>query len=777
MTYPAPLPPPPPPPEFDRVSAFGLAGRRLCLALATIFTLVAALLVATPSTAKAQTGCGTMSPGNTRNQNLSGVTLALTVTGNDAHEGRAITVNVRVESGTLGSRIRVPTRDFISSPTSGHIIGTSSDFMTLNSGDTSTSFTVTVRDDDVYRQNAMLRVDLPRAWANGGWLYCRSATQYYATLMIVDNDSPAPPPLEFAKCNGNRLNGAPTLDLFKGEPLGGEVCYKVRLASEPTRSHVFYATVKRYQSDTSPIGISGKDVYWWGRGNGSQLVKRWNYAWNWSHRGQFLDNNYGITHQFTANNWDEWVTIGVRCCRAGVELNSSNRSPTIYHYVYDHLDREGRSGPNATIDIHVARNSPAQAPPPPPPPSQPTDPVSNVQVTAVDDSSATVTWDAVAHASSYLIDYEGTASDPYNSIAGTVSGHTGTSWTLQHNAVESMTITVTVTPEYLDGDGLIQQADDLAGTATLDVGPGSGADAQGSDAQAEPSCVSDALLGNVEGYAGETWRESADHVERWSRVLAAFGVSNSYGNNPMTATEAQTLADRGLPRWVPVATALDCLETTPEQQPEAHAAQAETPTPTPAPPPTPEMSINAGNDVTEGGDATFTVTASPAPVSDLDVTVTISQNGDFANIGSRTVTISTTGSATFTVATTDDSTDEPDGSVTATLSTGTGYTVSSSSSTATVAVSDNDDAPPPPPPPATNCVSGTMLNQVRHYYDVNKDRTPGYGKNWKRVLIAFGDTTDTNLTAFTAAEARDRESKWSGWRPVRMTLECIEAAN
>ena len=325
----------------------------------------------------------------------------------------------------------------------------------------------------------------------------------------------------------------------------------------------------------------------------------------------------------------------------------------------------------------------------------------------------------------------------------------------------------------------VDVSDDGTGQGARQAAPAIGpSDTQSSDSQPEQACVSDALLGDVQGYAGETWRESADHVERWSRVLAAFGVSNSYSNNPMTASEAQTLADRGLPRWVPVVTALECLETAPEEQPEAQPAQVEAPTPTttPAPPPTPEVSISAGNDVTEGADATFTVTASPASASDLDVIVSISQSGDFAATGSRTVTISTTGSATFAVNTTDDSTDEADGSVTASLSTGTGYSVSSSSSTATVAVSDNDDTPPPPAP-VTNCVSGTMLERVRDYYDANKDRAPGYGQNWKRVLIAFGDTTDTNLTAFTAAEATDRESRWSGWRPIRKTLECIEAAS
>ena len=514
------------------------------------------------------------------------------------------------------------------------------------------------------------------------------------------------PALKFAQCNSNTpMDNPPNLQIQEGAPVttvnwggargrqpdGGDACYKVRLASPPSRPHTFYATVKQYRDDKPPLGISGKDVYRYVRGGptGSRLERRTHYHWDWidktvddfasPKRGgagdkvkvQYFANNYSQTHQFTADNWNQWVTISVRCCRlrTGVDgvpvtgvigafgVANNERNATIYHYIYDNHDQEGRTGPNTNVYINppARQNSPAQESSP----SQPTDPVTNVQATAADDSSATVTWDAVAHATSYLIDYEGTASDPYNTVAGTISGHTGTSWTLQHNAAESMTITVTITPEYLDSDGFLQQADSLAGTATLDVVVAQ----QASPEQAEHSCVPDAVLADAQGYAGETWRESPDHVERWNRVLAAFGENNSYSNNPMTATEAQPYADRGLPRWVPVVTALQCLETAPEQQPEEQPAQAEAEAPTPA------------------------------------------------------------------------------------------------------------------PPPATSCVSGTMLDTVRGYYDANKDRAPGYGLNWKRVLIAFGDMTDADQTAFTAAEAKERETRWFGWKPVRQTLECVEAAN
>ncbi len=110
----------------------------------------------------------------------------------------------------------------------------------------------------------------------------------------------------------------------------------------------------------------------------------------------------------------------------------------------------------------------------------------------------------------------------------------------------------------------------------------------------------------------------------------------------------------------------------------------------------PVVSINGGSGVTEGGDASFTITASPVPAADLTVNVTVTASGDYgASTGQRTVTVPTTGSAVLTVGTIDDSADEADGSVTATVNTGNGYTVSSSHGVATVAVADDDDAPTP----------------------------------------------------------------------------------
>ncbi len=111
----------------------------------------------------------------------------------------------------------------------------------------------------------------------------------------------------------------------------------------------------------------------------------------------------------------------------------------------------------------------------------------------------------------------------------------------------------------------------------------------------------------------------------------------------------------------------------------------------------PEVTIAAGSSsVTEGADASFTVTASPAPASALTVKLTVSESGNFATSGStgssKTVSVPTSGSATYTVSTVDDNRDENNGSVTVTVNAGTGYTVGSSNSSATVTVNDNDTA-------------------------------------------------------------------------------------
>ena len=215
------------------------------------------------------------------------------------------------------------------------------------------------------------------------------------------------------------------------------------------------------------------------------------------------------------------------------------------------------------------------------------------------------------------------------------------------------------------------------------------APAESEQASYQPvTCVSDALLTDVTDYSNETWRSSVDHVERWSRVLAAFGVDNAYSNHPMTIAEAQAQADRGLQRWLPIVPALQCLENPPQEQPQV---EEET-----IPPPTvPELSLSSGSAIDEGGTATFTVTADSAPQSDLTIGYTVSQSGDYLDApgsGARTVTL-VAGATTVSVAigTVDDAADEVDGAVSVTVDTGTGYTIATHQDSASVPVRDNDE--------------------------------------------------------------------------------------
>ncbi|MXW42081.1 MAG: hypothetical protein F4Z91_03170, partial [Acidimicrobiia bacterium] len=109
----------------------------------------------------------------------------------------------------------------------------------------------------------------------------------------------------------------------------------------------------------------------------------------------------------------------------------------------------------------------------------------------------------------------------------------------------------------------------------------------------------------------------------------------------------------------------------------------------------PVVSVTAGSGVVEGGDALFTVSASPVPSAPLSANVTVSQSGDFGvSTGSRTVTVPTSGSVTVSVSTSDDDVDEVDGSVGVVVVSGSGYTVSGTQGSASVVVSDDDDPLP-----------------------------------------------------------------------------------
>ena len=347
------------------------------------------------------------------------------------------------------------------------------------------------------------------------------------------------------------------------------------------------------------------------------------------------------TMVFTTSSREQWVrlqAVGVGDTRLVV---SAERDFTWAHETRRHWS------PTWPVTVGGGQGAPAESA------TAPTQAVSNLQLAAVDAASASVSWDAVAHATSYEVSWDGSGAQ--TAVSG-VESVTGTSATIQHDAQEAMTLTVTVTPEHLDGNGVAQQLDALAATATLAVGPGGdalSADAQGTDSQA-PSCVSDALLADVEDRIRNAGSPAG--VERWTQVKNALtGQANA-----IALAEVQTIHDRrtqngwSTSQWDPVIEAMECLENPPNEQPAQAEAQ-------PATPATPELSLRAGSAVDEGGNATFTVTADPAPAADLTIAWTVAQSGDYLDApgaGSRTVTLTAGATSTdLSVGTVDDGAD------------------------------------------------------------------------------------------------------------------------
>ena len=291
------------------------------------------------------------------------------------------------------------------------------------------------------------------------------------------------------------------------------------------------------------------------------------------------------------------------------------------------------------------------------------------------------------------------AADLDISIAVSQSGDyvTTGSRTVTIPASGSKIVTVTTTDDSDDEpDGSVTVAINNGSTYTVSSSSSTATVAIADNDTCAPTLSNDAVtIAEITG-----WRDALDPtraaagIKRFNRVLASLGVDT--GETPMTVQQAQAVSNwLKNTRWDRIARTLAAIEQ----------SQCDT-----QPPTEPVMTITAGSDITEGSDASFTVTASPTPTTALTVNLTVSQSGNFgATIGADTVTIPTTGSATYTVSTTNDSTNEPDGSVTATLSTGSGYTVSGSNNAATVAVSDDDD--PPPATPAISIVAGSGVTE------------------------------------------------------------------
>ncbi|MDE0160647.1 MAG: S8 family serine peptidase [Acidimicrobiaceae bacterium] len=255
----------------------------------------------------------------------------------------------------------------------------------------------------------------------------------------------------------------------------------------------------------------------------------------------------------------------------------------------------------------------------------------------------------------------------------------------------SFTLTITSTDDSTDEpDGFVSAT--VRDGAAYDVGTSSTARVTILDDDDPPGYTVDpTVITEVRALAAQT-QHGTSHVNRWNRVLVAFGEHDGTGvtGGAMTAAQAQQMANtHSSPVWDLVVVELTALES---------SASA-----------VPVVSIAAGSDVTEGGSVSFTLTASPKPAADLDVSVTVATVGDYGvTAGGRTVTIPTSGSETLTIVTTGDQVDEADGSVTATLVDGAAYDLGTSK-TATVTVSDDDD--PPPQTPVVSISGGSAVTE------------------------------------------------------------------
>ena len=114
----------------------------------------------------------------------------------------------------------------------------------------------------------------------------------------------------------------------------------------------------------------------------------------------------------------------------------------------------------------------------------------------------------------------------------------------------------------------------------------------------------------------------------------------------------------------------------------------------------PILSISADSTpVTEGSYVTFRVRANRAPSTLLYINVNTTENGQFLDeVPVTEITMDAGATETlYILRTENDSTDEPNGSVTGNLDTGTTYTINTSTRSAVVEVLDNDLPRPPAP--------------------------------------------------------------------------------
>ena len=171
------------------------------------------------------------------------------------------------------------------------------------------------------------------------------------------------------------------------------------------------------------------------------------------------------------------------------------------------------------------------------------------------------------------------------------------------------------------------------------------------------------------------------------------------------------------------------------------------------------VTVAAGTtQVTEGTDAEFILTRSGTPTADLPVNVSAADTPSGAYIsGTPDTSVTFTGTnttVTYTVNTDPDSTHEAHGSITATVGSGTGYTVGADSS-ATVAVLDNDNSPAMGQPTISGTfrVGETLMVDTSPISDDDGLTNPTFSYTWARVDSNDSSTPVGSGSTYTLVSA------------------------
>ena len=172
------------------------------------------------------------------------------------------------------------------------------------------------------------------------------------------------------------------------------------------------------------------------------------------------------------------------------------------------------------------------------------------------------------------------------------------------------------------------------------------------------------------------------------------------------------------------------------------------PTPT-----VPEIRIVADGPVTEGGTATFTVSAAPKPTAELVVGVSVTQGADDDYLPAAppsSVTIGAGATETIlSVAIPDDAVDEPNGVLTVTVAGGTGYTVSATSGSASATIRDDDAGP---------AASVVVINELMASNSETSLDPQGDADDWIELHNTSDATVD--LSGMYLSDDRSNPKKW-----------------